>query len=69
MSQDIDRQIDETLERIRGHAERATGSSLDSLDDVQVKELQLKGLKHAERVVANDQKASIMSVVVYVAVT
>lgn len=66
---EIDQEIAATLERIREHARRATDADLDRLDDLQVKELQLAGLEYADRVVANDQQASILSVVVYVAVT
>lgn len=67
MIDDIDAQIAQTLTKIQDHAATAIGSG--GLDDLKVKELRLKGLQQAEQVMANDQKASIMSVIVYVAVT
>lgn len=66
-SSQVDSEIQATLHRVHQHGTNALHSG--DLDDLSVKEVRLKALQHAEQVMANDQKASIMSVVVYVAVT
>ncbi|SHE40375.1 hypothetical protein [Pedobacter caeni] len=43
--------------------------SIDDLDKMTVKDLKLKIFGETQRVLSNDEKASIISVVVYVAVT
>lgn len=67
MSTDIDAQIAATLAQI--HAHSAKTMATDDVSDMKVKELQLAGLKQVEQVMANDDKASVISVVVYIAVT
>lgn len=64
---DLDAQIQAALQRVHHHGHNALHSG--DLDDLSVKEVRLKALQQADQVMANDQQASILSVVVYVAVT
>jgi hypothetical protein len=66
-SNDIDAQIAQTLAKIHEHS--AVALAAEGVDELKMKEVRLRGLQEVEKVMANDQKASIVSVVVYVAVT
>ena len=60
--------FDESTDKRLGSAFSSALQS-GSLDDVTIKDIKLRAVKEAERVIANDQKASIISVVVYIVVT
>ncbi|AQG79579.1 hypothetical protein [Spirosoma montaniterrae] len=65
-SEKLQQTIDNVHSIVKKHVE---SGAIDDLDSMSVKELKLKVFGETERVLSNDEKASIISVVVYIAVT
>lgn len=62
--------LDQSIEQVRKMVEeRMAAGDLGDIDNMTIKELRLKAFAETERLLTNDQKASIVSVIVYVAVT
>lgn len=62
--------LHKTIENVHSIVQKHVDSgAIDDLDNMSVKELKLKVFGETERVLSNDEKASIISVVVYIAVT
>ena len=69
MSQHSD-SLSKTIESVHSIVNKHIQSgALDDLDNMSVKDLKLKIFGETHKVLSNDEKASIISVVVYVAVT
>ena len=62
--------FDQAIERVHAAVNKhISGGAIDDLDNMTVKELKLKVLGETEKVVSNDEKASVISVVVLVIFT
>ena len=62
--------LDQAVERVHSAVNKhISGGAIDDLDNMSVKELKLKVLGETEKVVSNDEKASVISVVVLVVFT
>lgn len=63
---ELQRTLDSVHKKVK---DRIDDGTIPDLDNATVKEIRLKALQETDRLLTNDEKASIISVVVYVAVT
>jgi hypothetical protein len=65
-----DDDFDAVLERVRTTAQaRVTSGELGDIDNMTIKELRMKAVNEADRLLTQDAAASVVSVIVWVVVT